>query len=145
MSVINPQLTHWGWLMHTCICKLTLIGSDNGLVLNRQQAIIWTNARMLLIGSVGTNLITEILIKIYKFSLKKMHLKMLSGKWQPSCLGLNILNTAMMDHGVICHMGITLQEIIGLGVEYWIYYCKCQKYSMKCREHSSNHDICVLN
>ena len=33
----------------------------------------------------------EILVNIHTFSLKKIHLQMLPGKWQPSCLGLNVL------------------------------------------------------
>ena len=37
------------------------------------------------------NGLSEILIKIYTFSLKKMHLKMSSGKWQPFRLSLNEL------------------------------------------------------
>ena len=56
----------------------------------RRQAIIWTNARILLIGPLGTNF-SQILIEIYTFSFKKMHLKMSSGKWRPFCLGLNVL------------------------------------------------------
>ena len=43
-------LTHLGRVMHICISKLTIIGSDNGLSPGRRQAIIWTNARLLLIG-----------------------------------------------------------------------------------------------
>ena len=35
-------LTHWGRVMHICISKLTIIGSDNGLSPRRRQAIIWT-------------------------------------------------------------------------------------------------------
>ena len=54
----------------------------------RRQAIIWTNAGILLIGPLGTNF-NEIVIKIYTFLFKKMHLKIQSGKWQPFCLGLN--------------------------------------------------------
>ena len=42
------------------------IGSDNGLLPGRHQAIIWTNARILLIGPLGTNL-SEILIGIDTF------------------------------------------------------------------------------
>ena len=30
--------------MHLCVSKLTMIGSDNGLLPGRRQAIIWTNA-----------------------------------------------------------------------------------------------------
>ena len=67
-----------------------MIGSDNGLSPERHQAIIWTNAWIMLIGPLGTNF-SEILIEIYTFSFKKMHLKMSSGKWWPSCLGLNML------------------------------------------------------
>ena len=38
-----------------CVGKLTNIGSDNGLSPERHQAIICTNAGILLIGSLGTN------------------------------------------------------------------------------------------
>ena len=58
----------------------------------RRQAIISTNAGILLIGPLGTNFI-EISIGIQTFSFKKMHLKMSSAKWRPFCLGLNVLNS----------------------------------------------------
>ena len=75
--------------MHICISKLAIIGSDNGLSPGRRQDIIWTNAGML-IRTLGTNF-TEILSEIHIFSFKKIHLKMLSGKRRPFCLGLNVL------------------------------------------------------
>ena len=40
---------------------------------------------------LGTNF-SEISIGIQTFSFKKMHLKMASAKWRPSCLGLTVLN-----------------------------------------------------
>ena len=76
--------------MHTCVGKLTIFGSDNGLSPGRHQAIIWTNAGILLIGPLGTNY-SEIIIEIKILSFKKMHLKMSSGKWRPFCLSLNVL------------------------------------------------------
>ena len=82
-------LTHCGRMTHICISTLTRHYSDNGLLPGRRQAIIWTNAGILLIGTFGTNF-SEILIKICTFSFKKIHLKM-SGKWRPFCLGLNVL------------------------------------------------------
>ena len=85
----NP-LTHWGRVTHICVSKLTIIGSDNGLSPGRRQAIIWTNAGILLIGPLGTNF-SEILIGTQTFPFKKMHLKMSSAKWRPYCLGLNEL------------------------------------------------------
>ena len=77
-SAIVLPLTHWGRVMHICVSKLTIIDSDNGLSPGRRQAIIWTDAGILLIGSLGTNF-SEILINIYTFSIRKMHLKMLLG------------------------------------------------------------------
>ena len=79
-------------MTHICVGKLTIIGSDNGLLPGRRQAIIWTNAALLLIGPLGTNF-SEILIEIHTFSFKKMHLKTPPAKWWPFCLGLNVLNT----------------------------------------------------
>ena len=69
---------------------MTIIGSDNGLSPGRCQAIIWTNAGILLIRTIGTNF-SEIVIEIQTFSLKKMRLKMSSAKRRPFCLGLNVL------------------------------------------------------
>ena len=54
-------------MTHICVSKLTIIGSDNGLSPGRRQAIIWTNAGILLIRPLGTNS-SEILIEICTFS-----------------------------------------------------------------------------
>ena len=82
----NPCLTHWDQVTHICVSKLTIIGSENGLSPDRRQAIIWTNAGILLLWPLRTNF-SEILIEIYTFSFKKMHLKMSSAKWRPFCPG----------------------------------------------------------
>ena len=71
---------HWGRVTHISIGKLTIIGSDNGLLPGQRQVIIWTNAGILSIGPLGTNF-SEILIVIQTFSFNKMHLKMTSVKW----------------------------------------------------------------
>ena len=57
-------------MTHICVGKLTIIGSDNDLSPDRRQAIIWTNAGILLIGTIGTNF-SEILSEINIFSFKK--------------------------------------------------------------------------
>ena len=75
---------------YALISNLNIIGSDNGLLPDQHQAIIWTNPGILLTGPLGT-ILSEILIEIHTFSFNKMHLKMLSGKWQPFCLGLKVL------------------------------------------------------
>ena len=71
------RLTHWGRVTHICVSKQTINGSDNGLSPGRRQAIIWTNAGILLIGPLGTNF-SEILVGIQTFSFRKMYLKMSS-------------------------------------------------------------------
>ena len=82
-------LTHWGRVTHTCVGKLTIIGSDDGLSPGRRQAIIWTNAGIFLFGPLGSNF-REVLIEIDIFSFKKMHLKLSSAKWGSFCLSLNV-------------------------------------------------------
>ena len=84
-SLSYLSLTRWGRMTHICVSKLTIIDSDNGWVPGRRQAIIWTNAGILLIGHLGTN------GEIHIFSFKKMHFKLSSAKWKPFCLGLNVL------------------------------------------------------
>ena len=92
LTHISRFLTHWGRVTHICVGKLTSIGSDNGLSPDRRQAIIWTNAGLLLIGPLGTNF-SEILIEILKFSFKKTRLNVSSAKRRRFCPGLNVLST----------------------------------------------------
>ena len=116
-SVVSPillsfkfLLTQWGRVAHICISKLTIIGSDNGLSPGRRQAIIWTNAGILLIRHSGTN-VSEILSKIHIFSFKKMSWKLSSTnmtKWWQFCLVLNVLSyctkfCTMMSQQPCCH------------------------------------------
>ena len=69
-----------------------IIGSDNGLSPGRRQPIIWTNTGIFLIEPIRRNF-SEILIAIYTFSFKKIHLKMSYGKCRPFCLGLYMLKS----------------------------------------------------
>ena len=73
----------------------------------RRQAIIWTNAWILLIGPLETNF-REILIITHAFSFKKMHVKMSSGKWRPFCLGLNLLKCYWSPAHKGCGLVITI-------------------------------------
>ena len=110
-------LTHWGRVTHICVSELTIIGPDNGLSPGRRQAIIWTNAGILLIGPLGTNF-NEILIEIHTFSFKKMHLKMSSAKWRPFCLGLNVLTHCGQPELTHCGL-VTLYGDRDLG-QHWL-------------------------
>ena len=96
ISQCTIHLTHWGRVTHLCNSKPTSIASDNGLSPARRQAIIWPNAGILLIGPLGT-IFSEILSEIHIFSFKKM----LSGKWWPFRLGLNLLKMFVQNHRVL--------------------------------------------
>ena len=52
---MGDVLTHWGQVTHICVGNLTISGSDNGLLSGRRQAIIWTNAGILLTDHLETN------------------------------------------------------------------------------------------
>ena len=70
--------------------KLTIIGSDNGLSPGQRQAIIWSNAGILLIGPFRINF-SEILIEIDMLSFEEMHLKLSLAKWRSFCLVLDVI------------------------------------------------------
>ena len=62
MGIPMLKIRQWGDRLifnslrtHICVNKLTIIGSDNGLSPGQCQAIIWTNAGIVLIWTSGTN------------------------------------------------------------------------------------------
>ena len=85
-------------MTHICVSDLTSVGSDNGLSPGLRQAIIRTNAGIVLIRPLGTNF-SEFLVEILKFSFKKMRLKVSSAKRRPFCLGPNVLNCRLQNDG----------------------------------------------
>ena len=96
MMLATFVLTHW---LRPSEAYASLVQIDNGLSPGRCQAIIVNNAAILLIGSLGMKS-NETLFEIHKFSLKKIHSKLSSGKRRPSCLGFNVLTKLMMTHPV---------------------------------------------
>ena len=84
-----------------CVSYLTSIDSDNGLSPGRRQAIIRTNAGILLIRPLGRNF-NEFLVEILMFSFKKMRLKVSSAKRRPFCLGLNGLMAIFVTKHAMC-------------------------------------------
>ena len=82
-----------------CVSKLTIIGSDNGLSPGQCQAIICTNAGILLIKKILPNF-TEVLSEINIFSFNEILLKALYVKLQQFCLGLNVLTYQLPSHQV---------------------------------------------
>ena len=96
-NILLHLLIEAEWRIYASL-NWAIIGSDNGLPPVWRQAIIWTNAGILLIGPLGTNF-SEILIRILIFSFKKMRLKVSSAKRRPFCLSLNVLSRRITHHG----------------------------------------------
>ena len=127
MLVPMMLLTHWFRVTHTCICvsDLSIPGSDNGLSPGRRQAIIWTNARILSVGSLGTNF-NEIWIKINIFSLTKMHLQISSAKWRPFCPGRDELILRVLEINLsIAWLWILMSEWSIISLELFVADIPC--------------------
>ena len=86
----NDDAVHWHYMASLGLCKLAIIGSDNGLSTGLRQTIIWTGAVILSIWTLGTKL-SEMLIGIHMFSFKKSYLNMSSAKVRRLCLNINVL------------------------------------------------------
>ena len=98
-------MTLWYWIISSeyriyALVNWASIGLGNGLLPVRRQAITWTNADLVLKGTLRTNL-SEIRIKIQNFSFMEMHLEMLSAKWQPFCPGEMTSHTRWLDFSII--------------------------------------------
>ena len=134
--MLYSLLTHWGQVTHIRVGKLFIIGSDNGLSPGRRQAIILINAGILLIWTLGAN-VSEISRGIHTFPFKKMHLKMLSAKWQPFCLGLNVLIWRRVPADLRCHdPQVACHHHVGHSwhIPTWLHHqdgcrCRCQAIS----------------
>ena len=138
-------LIHSGQVTPTCNGNLTNIGSDNGLSPCRHRAIIWTNAGMLSVEPLGTNF-SENLIKILTFSFKKMHLKMLSGKWWPFCLSLNVLTLFFRArlYAIFCLSPLFPHKLHCSLLHFYFCPCICVEC---CMHHSWSHGkpgICCI-
>ena len=106
-------ISHWDRVTHICVCKLTIIGSDNGLSPGRCQAIIWINAGILWIGMLGTEF-SEILCKFHKFSFKKTHKK--------THLKMSPVNGNYFVSASLCYIYVLLYFSI------WLFYSCCRQW-----------------
>ena len=87
-------LTHWGRVTHICVSKLPTIGTDNGVSPRRHQTIIWTNAVILLIRTLGTNFNeSAIEIFIHENPFQKVAWKMAAILSRPQCVNIRGCHT----------------------------------------------------
>ena len=95
-SVIPISVIYWDRVTHICVGNLNIIGSNNGLSPGRRQAIIWTNAGILLIRPLGTNIQWNLDRNSYIFIQEKAF-KTSSGKRRPFCPGRNVFLIRIID------------------------------------------------
>ena len=84
----NKRSTPWGRVTHIGVGKLTMIGSDSDLSPDQQQAIIWINAIIVLIGPSGKlqwNLNRHSRIVIHENAYKNVVCKM-TAIFLPQCI-----------------------------------------------------------
>ena len=93
------ELTHRDRVTHICVSKLIIAGSNNGLSPGRYQAIIWTNAGILLIESLGKN----------QWNLNRNSY---------SCIQENPFENVVCQNGDHCAQG--WDELSGLSTWLWI-------------------------
>ena len=96
----------------------TIIGSDNGLSSDQPQAIIRTNACMLLIRPLSIKFSREMWIKIQQFLFKKASFIVSSARCRLFCLGLNGLTSR----------GMTQQNGEALEIKPWIRLFKSRPW-----------------
>ena len=79
-------------MTHICVSKLTITGSDNGLLPGGRQAIIWTNAGILLIRNLRNklqwNLKQNSCIFIQENAFENVVCEMASILFRPQCVNL---------------------------------------------------------
>ena len=116
LDLIEPEWRIWASV------NCTTTGSDNGLSPGRRQAIILTNAGILLTGPLATKL-SEILFQIRMFSFKKMHLKMSPGKWRPPFSASIVKWFAYWSRALMGdkHWLARNGGGVGMGLILWIY------------------------
>ena len=123
-------LAHWGRVTHICVSKL-IIGSANGLSPGRRQAIIWTNAGiMLIIRTLGNklkwNLNRNSYIFIQENAFESVVWKTAAILSQPRCVKAQC--TSIMAN----------EAVSGLGISNWIDLSIRQ---VGCRTHVSE---CII-
>ena len=117
--------------MHICIGNVTTIVSNNGLSPNWHQGNIWTNAEILLIGPLGTNL-SEILIQIHSFSfIENVVRKMVAILFWPQCVQKVIDFTACCPDDIMTQKPLLYQCFIVREIHWSL--SKSTHTEQKCR------------
>ena len=75
-------------MTHIWVIRLTIIGSDNGLLPDQRQAIIRTNATILLMGLFSEFFYQNLFIFIHKYAFENGACKMATILPQAQCINI---------------------------------------------------------
>ena len=94
------ELTYWGWVMHICVPKLTIIGLDNGLSPGRRYYWnqCWNIANWTLRDKLQWNFIRNSEIFIQENVLENVVCEMASILSRPQCFKRNPVLTCLVDY-----------------------------------------------
>ena len=162
----SDLLTHWGRVTHICVGKLIILGSDYGLSPGRTAPSHYLNQWWDIVNwTLGNKLQRNINRNSHIF--EKMQLKMSSGKWRPSCLGLNVLSVSCVqyiwmgwDHrpwhwpnlpfrltiNYTCHKYIRVIRIIWPIIDIILnMYCNLIQWILAKSNMTQGHSICYID
>ena len=116
-------LIHWGRVTHICASELTIIGSDNGLSPGWRQAIMWTNAGMLLIRPPRNKLQKNFIRNSYNFIQENLFenvvWKMAAIFSWPQCFKKQQQKPVKKSDKICLHVSALIQCDIAI---WWVHY-----------------------
>ena len=101
-------LTHWGWIMHICICRLYHHWCNLWFVAHSVPSHYLNHCWIIVNLTLGNKLKWNFYQNITVFIQENAYLKMLFANWQPFFLGLNVLK--QMARHETCNLPINLQS-----------------------------------
>ena len=107
--------THWGRVTHICVSKLTIIGSDNGLWPGWRQAIIWTNAGIVFVETVGTNS-----LNIFQGTQSQIPWSLTRGRYSPCHWCLFNADQPVMTSGTPHPYPVQMEEKSVIDQKVWV-------------------------
>ena len=117
-------------MTHNCVGNLTIIASDNGLSPDRRQAIIWTNARVSVNGTLRNklqwNLNWNSNIFIQENVFESVVCEMAAILSRPQCVNAVLLIAPASYRGR--HLAYSVKWWLGMAVKHllvldWMFFC----------------------
>ena len=100
--------------MRICVSNFTIIGSDNGLVPGRCEAIIWNQCWNIVNAKPRNKFLSAIFSEIHTCSCNEMQLTISSAKRRQFCRGRNVVNWSRIQFFWAEINGLPEEDLHGL-------------------------------